>query len=360
MTTRNIAYLFPGQGAQYPGLGADLHAASAVVRDTYAQASDALGYDLAALSFDPAGRDIHLTRHTQPALLTHSIACLRAWAAAVGDGAGGGDGGSDGDGDGDGAGDGDGGGDGDGAGGGDNSATVTIATGHSLGEYTALVSAGALDFTGALKLVKRRGELMGEFGRGEMEALFVDYATAAELAGRHHCGVAARNLPAQTVVGGAPEDLDALLVDMETRFPRKRHARLQTEGAFHTYHMLEAAQRFREALAAAEFGRARFGVLSNFTGELHDANDADALKSRLFLQLFNPVLWHENLSRAVAAADGLIEFGGGLGKDDNPDAKRPALEGMVKKVCAGVEPRPSYLAVNNTRTLAAAATVFAG
>ncbi|MDD9855696.1 MAG: acyltransferase domain-containing protein, partial [Gammaproteobacteria bacterium] len=82
MSTRNIAYLFPGQGAQYPGLGADLHAHSAVARDAYAEAAEALGYDIGKLCFDAADAEkIHLTRHTQPALLTHSIACLRAWAA---------------------------------------------------------------------------------------------------------------------------------------------------------------------------------------------------------------------------------------------------------------------------------------
>lgn len=326
---RNIAYLFPGQGAQYPGLGRDLHEQSAAARDTYAEAADALGYDLAKLSFDPDGDAIHLTRHTQPALLTHSIACLRAWTAAAGDP-------------------------------GRHGATVTMAAGHSLGEYSALVSADALDFAAALRLVKRRGELMGEFGRGEMEALMVDYATAADLAGRHHCGVAARNLPEQTVVGGAARDLDALLRDMAARFPRKRSARLKTEGAFHTYHMLDAALRFRADLAAVEFKPPRFGVLSNFTGDSHDAGAMEALKSRLFLQLFNPVLWHANLSCAAAAADLLIEFGGGLGKGAEPDAKRPALEGMVKKVAGGIEPRPGYLAVNNARTLAEAARAFAG
>lgn len=320
-----IAYLFPGQGAQYPGIGRDLHAESRAVRDTYAEAADALNYDIAALSFDGGGGDINLTRHTQPALLTHSIACLRAWTAAAGE----------------------------------PGAAVTVAAGHSLGEYSALVSAGALEFAAALRLVKRRGELMGEFGRGEMQALMVDFATAADLAGRHHCGVAARNLPSQTVVGGAAEDLDALLQDMATRFPRKRHARLKTEGAFHTYHMLDAALHFRADLAAAEFQPARFGVLSNFTGDLHDADDADALKSRLFLQLFNPVLWHANLARAADAADVLLEFGGGLGKGDGADAKRPALEGMVKKVAADCDSPPAYFAVNNVRTLAESARAFA-
>lgn len=320
---QKIAYLFPGQGAQYPGIGKDLHESLQVVRDTYAEAGDALGYDIAGLSFNADAAQINLTRHTQPVLLTHSIACLRAWAGRTGGG---------------------------------DAQPAAMAAGHSLGEYCALVSAGALDFGQALRLVKRRGELMGEYGRGEMEALMLDFEAAADLAGRHHCGVAACNLPEQTVVGGTPEDLDALLRDMAARFPRKRSARLKTEGAFHTYHLIEAAMRFRETLAEAEFSAPRFAVLSNFTGDFHDA-DVEAIKSRLFLQLFNPVLWHKNLTKVVAGTDLLIEFGGGLGKGEEPDSKRPALEGMVNKTRRtrdGADPPPAYWPVINTRTLAEA------
>ena len=318
------AFLFPGQGAQYPGIGGDLYEQLSVVRDTYHEASDALGYDIADLSFNAPADRINLTRHTQPVLLTHSIACLRAFNERTGgvEGTGG----------------------------------AAMAAGHSLGEYCALVSAGALSFESALQLVKRRGELMGEYGRGEMEALMLDFESAFELAGRHHCEVAACNLPEQNVVGGQAQDLDALIRDMAARFPKKRSARLKTEGAFHTCYMVEAAIQFRETLAQAAFAEPRFPVLSNFTGGFHDAGAGidvlEALKSRLFLQLFNPVLWHQNLLQVGdAGADLLIEFGGGLGKGETPAAKRPNLEGMVKKTWRDAEQRPAYLAVINSATL---------
>ena len=320
---QKIACLFPGQGAQYPGIGKDLYDQFAVVRDTYHEAGDALGYDIADLSFNGPADKINLTRHTQPILLTHAIACRRAFNEYIKHLGG-------------------------------HSIRVSMAAGHSLGEYCALVCADALSFAGALQLVKKRGELMGEYGHGEMEALMLDFESARELAGRHHCEIAACNLPEQNVVGGMAEDLDALIRAMASRFPKKRSARLKTEGAFHTFHMVEAAMRFRETLAQAAFTEPRFPVLSNFTGAFHEhGQDADlnALKSRLFLQLFNPVLWHQNLMRVGADADLLIEFGGGLGKGEGPAAKRPNLEGMVKKAWPEADQRPAYLSVINTRTL---------
>lgn len=313
---KKFLYLFPGQGAQYVGIGKDLHSELAVVRETYAEASDALGYDIAKLSFSGEAREINLTKHTQPILLTHSIACLRALQQEHSfDGA------------------------------------QLVAAGHSLGEYSALVSAQVLSFADGLKLVKKRGELMGEYGRGEMEALMLDYQAAAELAARHHCGVASCNLPEQVVVGGTNTDLDALLVDMAEKFPKKRSTRLKTEGAFHTFYMVEAALQFREVLAQTQMHTPQFEVLSNFSGGLHDP-DADAIKSKLFMQLFNPVLWYENLTRALdAGAELLIEFGGGLGEGDDPANKRPNLQAMAVKALRGREPKPNYLAVINSQTL---------
>lgn len=310
------ALLFPGQGSQYPGIGKDLHDRHPVVRDTYAEASEVLGFDMARLSFeDPAG-EIDLTRNTQPVLLTHSTACHRLFDALT-----------------------------------DGGVTASMAAGHSLGEYSALVAAGALSFELGLRLVRRRGELMGEHGEGEMEALMIDLESAMSLAGQHHCGIAACNLPDQNVVGGSAEDLDALVIDMGGKYPRKRSARLKTEGAFHTYYMVEAARRFRTVLAAAEIGTPTFPVLSNFTGGVHD-EDPDTIRSRLFLQLFNPVLWHQNLLTASGlGAEVMIEFGGGLGGGETAAEKRPNLESIVKKTFRGTENPPAYFPVINAGTL---------
>ena len=161
-------FIFPGQGSQYPGIGSDLHAEFASVRRIYEEASDVLGYDMAQLSFeDPEGK-INLTRYTQPVLLTHHIACLTLYRELA-----------------------------------ENPLTPVAAAGHSLGEYSALVTAGTLSFADGLRLVAKRGELMSEHGEGEMMALLVDLETARPLADKHFCGIAGLNLPEQTVVGGA-------------------------------------------------------------------------------------------------------------------------------------------------------------
>ncbi len=315
MNSTNIAFLFPGQGAQYRGIGKDLFAEFQIVRDTYDEASEVLGYDIAKLSFDDTDEQINLTRFTQPVLLTHAIACYRVFVEHT------------------------------------DAMSPTLVAGHSLGEYSALVCANSLSFALALQLVKKRGELMGEYGEGEMEALMIDFESAESLAEQHYCAIAACNLPAQNVVGGRAEDLDALTSTMATQFPGKRSARLKTEGAFHTYYMVEAARQFRQVLEQADFKPPEVAVLSNFTGGVHDT-DTDSIKSRLFLQLFNPVLWYQNLRSAGNAGVSLmIEFGGGLGKGEGATEKRPNLESIVKKAFRGVDSPPSYLSVINLPTL---------
>lgn len=311
-----LMFVFPGQGSQYRGIGSDLHEEFAVVRDTYAEASEVLGYDMRRLSFeDPAG-EIDLTRHTQPVLMTHQVACFRAFREATG-----------------------------------GSVAAVLAAGHSLGEYTALVAAGSLSFADGLRLVKRRGELMGEHGEGGMLALPLELAAARPLADRFYCQVASINLPEQTVVGGADADLDALAAEVEVRHPRKRAVRLVTEGAFHTYFMVTAARHFREVLDATEFHAPQVPVLSNYTGELHDADPA-SIRTRLFFQLFNPVNWVGCLTTAMGqGVTGFIEFGGGIGKGEGPAEKRPNLESIIRKTLRASGHEAGYQAVINSATL---------
>ena len=230
------------------------------------------------------------------------------------------------------------------------------AAGHSLGEYSALVAAEALSFEDALRLVAKRGELMGTYGEGEMAALTVDLETARPLADKHFCGIAGLNLPDQTVVGGASADLDALAAEMAELLPNKKAVRLKTEGAFHTYYMVEAARRFREALAEATFSPAQLKVLSNYTGGFHE-DDAESIKSRLFFQLFHPVNWVGCLQTALDDGINLfVEFGGGIGTGEGPAEKRPNLEGIIKKFTRRSKPRPDYLSAINLDTIRTAAT----
>lgn len=311
-----ILFVFPGQGAQYPGIGKDLYNAYPLVKQTYQEASEALDYDIAKLSFEDPNNQINLTRYTQPVLLTHHVACLRLLQSLL-----------------------------------TQPLKANFSAGHSLGEYSALLSAGVIGFTQALSLVSKRGELMGQYGQGEMAALTLQISEAKKLADEFYCGVAALNLTEQTVVGGLTQDLEALCKAMAIRFPRKRSTPLKTEGAFHTYWMVEAAIEFRKVLDANTFKKPTMSVCSNFSGGFHDEIPS-SIRSRLFMQLINPVLWVNNLQHVVEqGANLIIEFGGGIGKGETAADKRPNLEGIIKKTFRQHENPPQHLAVINQQSL---------
>ena len=314
----NILYVFPGQGSQYEGMGKDICAAHDVAARIYEQANDVLGYDIRDMSFNNPGDELNLTRNTQPALLTHHIACLEVFKEKTG-----------------------------------GSVQPTMAAGHSLGEYSALVAAGSLAFETALRLVQTRGQLMGEHGQGEMTAFMLAVDEIQPLAEQFNCAVSACNQPKQTVVGGSSADLEKLEAHVAETFPRGRAIRLKTEGAFHTFYMDKAADLFKEALAGAEMQAPAIKVLSNYTGGFH-GGDVDEIKERLYLQLKHPVMWDANLQTAFGeGVSRIYEFGGGIG-EGGPAEKRPNLEGMIKKAARSLDPKPEYVAVINAATLAEA------
>ena len=229
-----------------------------------------------------------------------------------------------------------------------------IAAGHSLGEYTALVAAGALSFEDALRLVQKRGELMGDHGEGEMTAFPIDMETLRPIAEAHHCAIAGINLPEQTVIGGRSADLERVEAFVAENFPRKPATRLKTEGAFHTYYMVTAAIRFRDVLSSAQFTAADCKVPSNFSGGFHEA-DPDSIRSRLFFQLFHPVRWFSNLEASFAdGVDTVIEFGGGIGSGEAAE-KRPNLQGMIKRATRSTGHKLAYVPAINRQTIEAAA-----
>jgi [acyl-carrier-protein] S-malonyltransferase len=313
-----IIYVFPGQGSQYQGIGSDLYERYESARKIYRRASEVLGYDIAELSFHGPEDKITLTRYTQPVLVTHHIACLEVFKELSVKG---------------------------------GTVTPYATAGHSLVEYSALVAAGALSFEQALRLVQKRGEFMSEYGAGEMLALPFELATAQPLAEKYFCAVAGCNLNDQTVVGGRSADLDRLEQDIAENFPRKRAVRLKTEGAFHTYYMVTAAQHFRAVLDQAEFTMGDVKVLCNYTGDYHDS-DAASVRTRLFFQLFHPVMWLRNLQTVLNDGAGkIIEFGGGIGKGETPAGKRPNLEGMIKKAQRGSDNATAYFAAINVDSI---------
>lgn len=308
-------FVFPGQGSQYPGIGSDLHARFTEAQEVYQRASEVLGYDITRLSFEDPDNNINLTRYTQPVLLTHHIACLRVLETVA------------------------------------NHLTPYASAGHSLGEYSALVAAEALSFEDALLLVKKRGELMGDFGEGEMSALPVQLEEAKTWADKFYCAIGGINLAQQTVVAGAAEDLDRLEQGFIEENPKRKAVRLKTEGAFHTYYMVEAARRFREVLNDTIIEEPKIKVLSNYTGDYHEA-DPEKIKARLFFQLFHPVNWVGCLHTAFGdEIDAVIELGGGIGSGETPSDKRPNLESIIKKAARGASAEIDYKPAINVETI---------
>lgn len=322
VTDKKMLFVFPGQGSQYRGMGSDLVETFEAAREVYDRASEVVGYDMEELSFRDPRQELDQTRFTQPALLTHEYACLASFRSLAPD------------------------------------ARPILAAGHSLGEYSALVAAGALAFEDALELVVERGRLMSELGRGSMLATTLDLQNAQTLADKHYCGIGGCNLPEQTVIAGEDRDLETLMEDLASSHPGKRAIRLNTEGAFHTFLMVGAAERFRPVLEETNFNGLAVDVLSNYTGKRHVGEPA-AIRSRLFFQLFNPVRWFACMNHAIESGiDTIVEFGGGIGRGEGPAEKRPNLEGIVKKSLKWQQHEAEYLAAINSAGIRAAADLF--
>ncbi|GAB3391208.1 ACP S-malonyltransferase [Azotobacter armeniacus] len=322
VSSPNIMFVFPGQGSQYVGMGSDIHRQFSSVREVYERASQAMGFDVAELSFHGPEQRLNGTEFTQIALLTHSTACLAAFRELTGE-----------------------------------AWAPSVLAGHSLGEYSALVAAGALKFEDALQLIRIRGRLMSEFGCGQMAAFRLDLESIKPLAEARYCGIGGCNLPDQTVACGFESDLEALMEDIAVRFGRAKAGRyLKAEGAFHTYLMIGAAKRYRPHLDSVALNAPAVKVLSNYTGDYH-AGTPDRLRAALFFQMFHPVKWMSGLQRAIDDGVNLvIEFGGGIGRDHpgrvhSPAGRKPNLEGIMRKAYASSGRRGLYMPAINQASL---------
>lgn len=263
--------LFPGQGAQKVGMAADLAAAFPAARDTLLAIDEALGVPLSRLMAEGPEDELMATHNTQPAILAHSAAVL----AVLGDRLG----------------------------------PVAAAAGHSLGEYSAYLAAGALDASTAARLVRRRGELMYQAGQarpGAMAAVLglgtaeVEAACAAASAGDVGVAVAANlNAPDQTVLSGDPAAVERA-GELCKAAGAKRVMPLKVSGAFHSPLMAPAVQGLTDALADVAFGAPRFPVIANATA--CPVQDAPAAVQLLAEQLTAPVRWVECMRTAAELA----------------------------------------------------------
>lgn len=284
MTTR-LAWLFPGQGSQSVGMGALLADADAEAAGTYAEANDALGSDLRALCFAGPAADLERTANAQPAILATSIAALRA-AEARG-----------------------------------LRAEAPILLGHSLGEFTALVAGGALDFGDALRLVRTRGELMraADASGGMAAVLGLDADVVAKAIDATGIVIANDNAPGQIVVSGPLANM-AAATDALKAAGAKRVIPLKVSGAFHSPAMKAVAPALAAAIHATPFHALRYRVIANVDAAVHE-NAADFV-TLLEKQVHSPVQWVASVRRAAGeGATTFVEFGNGT-----------VLTGLVKRI----------------------------
>jgi [acyl-carrier-protein] S-malonyltransferase len=274
-----FAFVFPGQGSQSVGM-MDAYAGSSAIPETFAEASEALGEDLwEMVSVGPAER-LALTVNTQPLMLTAGVAVYRAWLEAGG-------------------------------------SKPALVAGHSLGEYSALVVAGALSFADAVPLVRFRAQAMQEavpFGAGAMAALMgldVDEVRAlcAEAAQGEVVEAANLNAPGQIVIAGATTAVERAMT-LAAHRGAKRAVLLPVSAPFHCAMMKPAAERLRERLATVKIVRSEINVLNNVDVAIQD--DPEKIRDALVRQAFSPVRWIESV--AAMASKGLtrvVECGPG-------------------------------------------------
>ncbi len=260
-TDPELAFVFPGQGSQSVGMLADLATAHPLILETFAEASTALGIDLWRMTQSGPEATLNHTVNTQPALLAAEVAIWRAWHEAGGH-------------------------------------TPGLVAGHSLGEYSALVCAGCLSFSDAIRLVAARGRCMQEAvpaGTGGMAAILglddqAVVAACAEAAGSEIVAAVNFNAPGQVVIAGHKAAVDRAVEAAKAR-GAKRAMPLPVSVPSHCQLMLSAAESFRRHLDAVPLVDARIPVIQNVDAVARQ--DAAGLRQSLILQLYSPVQWVE-------------------------------------------------------------------
>jgi [acyl-carrier-protein] S-malonyltransferase len=278
-----VAFCFPGQGSQRVGMAQDFDAAFAESAAVFDQASAATGIDLRSLCFEGPIEELSKTELTQPALVTASVAALRAIESRYG-------------------------------------TAPDVVVGHSVGEYAALVAAGGIDVAGVSVLVRERGLATAESkaGGGMAAVLRLSDEQVEELcAARDDVWPANYNCPGQVVISGTDAGIAAIAAQVEEL--RGKFIRLQVSGPFHSPLMGDAADRLSTAVAAATFTELRTGFMSTVSNQLETADHVPAL---LIDQLTAPVRFTQAVQALIAdGVDTFVEVGPG-----------GVLAGLVKRI----------------------------
>lgn len=285
-----VAYIFPGQGAQWVGMGHDLYQNFDIARAVFEQADEVLEFPISRLCFEGPEDELRQTVNAQPAILTVSIACLRVMELVKDDRA---------------------------------LPLPDFVAGHSLGEYTALVAAGVLDFTTAVRLARERGRLMHEAGQkraGGMVAIIgLDEPGLAEVCRETDTFIANINCPGQLVISGAKENLTKA-ADLAAARGAKRTVALAVSGAFHTPLMETAVDGMTEAIVGLPFHAPSIPVIANTTAQ--PLTTVEMVKEELLRQLCNGIDWQRSIEYMVAeGVSTFFEIGPGK-----------VLSGLIKRI----------------------------
>ncbi|CUB35591.1 ACP S-malonyltransferase [Bacillus subtilis] len=285
-----IAFLFPGQGSQFIGMGKELYEQVPAAKRLFDEADETLETKLSSLIFEGDAEELTLTYNAQPALLTTSIAVLEKFK--------------------------------------ESGITPDFTAGHSLGEYSALVAAGALSFKDAVYTVRKRGEFMNEAvpaGEGAMAAILgMDAEALKQVTDKvteegNLVQLANLNCPGQIVISGTAKGVE-LASELAKENGAKRAIPLEVSGPFHSELMKPAAEKLKEVLDACDIKDADIPVISNVSADVM-TEKAD-IKEKLIEQLYSPVRFEESINKLVAeGVTTFIEIGPGK-----------VLSGLVKKV----------------------------
>lgn len=289
-----IAYVFPGQGAQYVGMGKELAEGYPEARDAFDAASAAMGTDLRHLCWQGPDELLRQTENTQPAILTASIAAFNVARARI--------------------------------------PPPGVTAGLSLGEYTALVSAAAIEFGDAVRVVQKRGQFMAEAARGHKTAMAALMGldgpaverVCTEARSRGVVEPANFNSPGQIVIGGEAAAVDHAIA-LAKAAGAKRAVKLDVSAPFHTSLMQPVADRFAGVLQHVKLRDARVPVVSNVTAR--PVEQADEIRKLLIAQIASPVRWEQSVrTMAERGVTTFVEIGPGT-----------TLSGLIRRIVPGVQ-----------------------
>lgn len=281
-----IAFIFPGQGAQYTGMGRDFYEQTETGRKVFDQASELLGFSMPELVFEPNDR-LDITEYTQAAMVTTSIAMMKVFTERTG-------------------------------------IRPDVAAGLSLGEYCALAAAGVMSDADAITTVRQRGILMQQavpVGIGSMAAVLGMEASAIEevLASMDDVQIANYNCPGQIVISGKKEAVEAAAESLKTA-GAKRVIPLKVSGPFHSRMLTEAGKKLGQVLENVSVSRPQIPYVANVTAQY--VTDAESVKPLLEKQVSSSVRWQQSVEMMIAdGVDTFIEIGPGK-----------TLSGFMKKI----------------------------